>query len=1115
MPELKFNASRFNIEANQSNRPNRPNQANRANQADENEPSSYETTSKGLMNTQFYHVYQRANRYPPLDTHSGEKILFCDSYPLINASILISNRHIYVYSANNDDFSSYTLKFEYTKNEFGILPQVQLITNLATPSQPDLIIVDCITGIVRYIEALKLIPSLSILQNEHTLQLKLSRGELFTLTEYNEDVGLVLATNYRKVICVSLKDQFGRIQLSQDEIIPSQVSFKFLRMLSYNIETYDDSNKIMALRFEHKSSLLTRLFVLEEQGTVHLVDFVKGTGHHISAKTNLTELMLPQVSDPKALLSLKLKDVGSLGNDKFLVLISQNDGSMSLVVVKFDSDLIVESQYHLKSVQSTDVYPRLYILFDSKVSFILVDHRLIFSDTADLSDTSTWEDFVSLNPEVEIYGASSLPEGGENRSMCIMTSDGVIHIDVLAPGERKTAQQFLKNRIEEYLQFESAELSVNFDMAQSSYDIRQNEIEGAILDISDEILTNKSSLLQSYLVISDNLKRRFELMKKLAQYISENFIVADSYKMVVVNNTERLGLASYFYDFLAENDDLTTSVDSLLQSDKYRSSMNLFFSQDASRIVDLLQDFISTTFLEQIGNEASLSKLATVLNELLNAAYIAPERDVKGELLNIQYDINVKAKPIFFDHIRFLKDINGMIRKLALSYASQLDNDIDTEIKTAVSKAILGLSPFLYYSCNDLLQYAECQGDDQTTAKHNLEEFYNANRKHWIDIFILLRKQNEIIKFVEGFDDLQSLSELLESEREAVETISSQNALDPIEIENMSAAVEHKFDVCFQKYQYSFAEKLFALYVHSNKVDLLLTRFFKYSDYLSQFLNGDLSHYKFSWILSIQNDNFDEASSKLLKYTDNSDQENIENKKLQLNIAKLSLIAENQVNPDQLCDIESQLDVLSLQEKYEDVLLSRFHSLDQDSATTLLKESRYLSSNLSLLTRKVFHLIVDKLGHKIQLSLSELTDFLTLEDFSVVNCDPFDDIFKLLSNILHVTKSHSTVLIGKTFSERQIQILLALAFKRLILTDDWTALKQGKDLEQSKFLKVLANLSSYNIGLPKSIDQLYISKDDLKCLGLDRTLFSDYFKENDLLEHLDEQVNLMKWLSLH
>ncbi|VEU22284.1 DEKNAAC103306 [Brettanomyces naardenensis] len=1106
MPEFKFSASRFKGGS------EKVSLGNFGSPTTSDKASGLPIGTSELTRTPFYHILKQNCHFPPLN--EGERILYSSIFAS-SQSVLVTNQRILIYSLESVELNPYTLHFDYQKNEFGILPQVRIIPNAADPSQLDFIIVDPVNCSVRYIEALKLVSSFDMLQNEHTLNLRLSHGEVITLSQYNEEVGLVVATNYRRVVCVSLKDQFGRTELSQSEILPSQFAFGFLRNRTYNIENYDQKNKIMALRFERQSSLITNLVVVEEQGLFTVVKFIKGTGHSVIFQQNLKELLLNGITNPTVLLSMTLKDVRLLRDSRYLLLGSNaKDGmsSLSLYSIKIteEGQAVLESSYQLKSVKTTDIYPKLFVFNDYRNSFILADHRLIFTDSGDFSETSTWEDFMTLRPELEIYGLS-LTEGGD-KWIDLVTSEGIFKVEMLSPGRKAGAQQFLKERIEQYLQFDTETSPVELGLSLSDYNFGQDDIESAVLAVSEEILNVKSSsLLPSYLVIGDNLKERFNLMKKLAKYISENLTLAEDHKMIVVNNAEKLGLSSCLYNYVIDND-LVTSIDSLLQASKYNSSLSQFFSEKNDQVVGLLQDYLTLSLSEDIGNETLMVKLASAVNDMLSTSYIEPERDVKCGLLGVQYDSSIKARPIFLDYMDLLVSINGIVRKLTLSYADQLDSVIDTEIKNSVSKAILGLSLFLYYSSNDMIQYTASQGTaEQSSVKQRLEKFYSANRENWIKIFILLKKQDEMIKLVRGFDDLESLGELLESEREFVETLAMDDSIDPIEIENMSADIEAKFDSYFDKYGYTFAETLFSHYVNAHKIDLLLTRFPKYSEYLKRFLESDTSYWRFSWILDVESENYSTAAKRLVEYTENAEDENIENKKLELNIAKLSLLASG--DGKRLDDIESRLAVIEVQDTYEISLLSRFSLVDEKVAATLIGESKYLSS-FDLLTRRVSSLLAGKFAKNVQLSLFELIDILTLLDFSSIGRDSFDDTFKLLSRLLRSNQLNSSLLLEGPYPQKLLLILTNLVFKRLILTDDWSKLKQGQDLEQSKFLKVLASLSEYKIAPPKSIDQLYISKDDLEYLSVDHVLYADYFKENDMLARLNDEVELKRWMEM-
>lgn len=1079
--------------------------ANRLKGVEAKEYNDHKVSSSGedLLHTEFYDITKHRAAQPELN--AGETVLSGTIYGK-SATVVVTDQRILLYDVSSVEKHPYTVEIAYESNEYGLPPLARLIPGPAESDSIslDLLVVDPVAASVRYIQSIDLSPSFDALQNEHKLDLGLSRGEVVTLTSYNEEVGLVLATSDHRISLVTLRDQLGRVQLHHEDVIPSKASFSFLRRGGYNDAAFKAGNKVSSLRFRSETTLLTRLYVVEEDGLLTVVNFVSGSGYTVVLRQNVRDAFLVQVKEPDQLDSFIITDMRPLDNHHCLFLATFGSSEAGYSLVLFDISVAgerlatLESKYLVRSTKSAQSHPSLFVL-DSNAIIFAQNTGVVFADTEQFTEEGSWEDFVALSKHIKVYGTSDTV----STALQLLTADGVISIKMLAKGKRIASSDFVRLHIEQYLEFGNTGSPVKFSLGNKALDVTPKDSEQAVLSIIQAVLDNSLPLLSSYVVTGSNLEQRFAVLKSLARYVHENLTgISSDVRMQLANAVEEAGIASLTYNNYSDSlGDVTKK--------HYKNTVQQFFNKHLGESADLLYATI-TDLTSEVGNEKGILLLASSLNDVLTTGYISPERDVKSALLDVVYDSSVKTRPLFLERLPFLKEVNSMIAAITTSYADELDSGSDSDLKTSISTAILGLSLFLYYTLNDLLQYTASQGPELAPSTKQLQAFYDTNKENWIRIFILLRKQDEMIKLVDGFGDLSSMAQLLDSERAYVEDPAIQETVNPIELENLGSEVEAQFDKCFDTYGYAFAEKLFSYYVHSNQIDLLLTRFSKYSEFLNKFLGSNVEYWRFAWILDVQDGNYDDSAHKLLKYVASSD-DPVENRQLQLNIAKLSLLASDSASAE-LSGIQVNLSILELQQLYQQALLVKFGQLGDSQASTLVNQSHYLSSNsFSYLSERAKSLIVNNVATRLPLSLFELVELFTLVDFSTVSLDSFDDVFKLLGKI--VQSSGSRKIDDSQYRQRLIHVFLSLAFKRVILSDDWDSIANGKDLMDSKFLSTLSQLPVYKLGAPSSVSQLYITDDDLNYLGVPTSSHSDYFKENDLLSRLDRKVDLSKWLN--
>jgi len=1105
-----------------------------------NKASVFQGHFQDLISTDAYRVLKDDMHFPALDP--SEKILGGNIFPHCG-TVIVTNKRILAYDTEESILRQpFFQEFSYESNEFGILPIVKLLKDDEDPRMLDLFIIDSVTGQITFVLKLQFSPDVPLLREEKKLKLTLAHGEFATLCEYSPICGMVVATNYRRVFNIDLKDAFGHAALSYSELVPSKVFLGYMRNPKYLVQSYDSQNKVISLSFHTIDDTSCLLAVLEEQGFLTIIKLVKGSGHVNIMDLDLFKGLIPTVQSSTKELSfteqrelhksIKFKSVEFMGenSDKYLVLISNNNESVLLMYHLGDNGCISSlHSYRLKDLESVDKYPQLYTVDQAGRIVIVSGFQIVITDIND-DLTDVWEDFFAVQQSVDILGINR-----DGNILRLFTNDGPLEVQMLGRGKHRTSSDIIEARIEQDLEY----------MAKSNLNILQlsmysqfksginADVENAVRNVCNKIVHNEFGITSTVVLVQDNLQLRVSLLDHLAQYAAANFEISVGTKMVLVNAREKLGIISLLYKCLElENEDMVKML-----TVKCGCTLGDILKDHGSNSLDMLEDYLTKIIPAAPKSPSELLKIANLVCDELTDNYINPEKDLKSQILDISYSSALKEYdyPIFWGHTQFLESINQLLEGIYTSYAlSHRDkiyendvHDIDSNdvqqvtsnLNVKVSQTAVGLSLILYYCCNDLLQLAqtvENNADVSNLSCDGLHKFYQSNRANWIKVFIAFEKQDQMMGLIEGFNDLRSLSELLDSERQYVEDQLTIQTHEPIEIENLSAKIESRFDRCFNDYGYDFAQNLFNYYVHTGKIDVLLSRFLKYAEFIDRFLFSNITYNKFSWILDIKRNKYRDAAQKLLSCTKEVNDDNLSNKTLELNIAKLSMVASADKVADrpELCQIEAELIVANSQSNIASKLQQFVESSGktfEETVEKLLKQSSYLQQ-FPYLSQIVRRLLMKNIENEKPLSLIELVDLFTLVDFSGIDFFGFDEALHLISHLLLLQQRDKSMRSESLYSSKFIFILQNFVLKRLFLTENWGDLDAGKNLEKSRLLRILASLTDYNISIPTAVQKISTTEKELDQIAPHSKSRFDYLKENDLFADLTKTENLERFL---
>ncbi|KAH3663803.1 hypothetical protein OGAPHI_005206 [Ogataea philodendri] len=1002
---------------------------------------------KEIVRTDSYQINKFPTELPQLKAE--ETICYGSIESTAQKAVLVTNERILIYNYKSKDIRPVPFEFTYEKNDYGILPQVKVFLNPVT-NETSVIIIDSISGAVRYVEALSLAPSLDILDIVQSTSLKLSGNEVVTIVEHVSGVGLLIATSNRRVVLLSLNDYLGKTNLVFTEIYASKSLLNlFLGLSSYNIEAYENSNKVISVKSWKESQVSHKIFIQEEDGKLTIANWLNGS-INIASQLNIKPLLAEQILDAD---DIKVKDIELLDNDVYLVLTTSkgsSDNRLQISLVKNDSEPTVVYVHEVASTTTTDSYPK--ILLTENTANIMTDRAMVMVDIAsELSER--WEDFISFNNNVSVYGY----EVDEQESIVILTEEGIFQIKVDKASDIVASVDFLRNHIGQALQFGNTQNLLDFKLDNLKLTLTDADVETAVLGLAKEIASNKYNGLASYKNLQTNLEKRAEILLSLYQFCDENFKLNESVWLQLTTILEKVKLSSELYKHLSEHQPLKLVAEKVLRKQGKDAKLDKYFENSSETIVEYLQLLVSNTNLD---DPADLILFSELLATVLDNGFLKVELD------------DVRFSGLFAHARELLTNLNEILKTVTLTYADVLESIQTSDLKTRISNTVLKLALFLYYTESGV------HGD-----------LLKNNREGWIRLFVVLGQQHEIIRLAEKSHDLESFCEILDSERE--------------QAPEGDALVSLKFEDCFTRYGYQFAEALFGYYVRTKKVNLIMKCADQYPEFVNKFLDSDVNNYKFAWIWDIKNDKFLDAANRLLKYVSVAETESIEQKKVQLNTAKLCLVTLDENYDDLLDEIEINLQSIELQLNYAKLINS-------STKDRFIRDSKYLIDSKLPSFETEIGAIVSKLDKNQQLSLFELVQLLTLITFDDFSHNNFANLFKLLSAIKN--SNATKVISGLASYSYYHQVLEKLIWKRLFLTTNWDDLATG-ELQDNQYFQLMTGLPKLKVDPPSNLTELVVDSSDISQLDVDEGLQADLIRENDLLTALNDKIGLENWIN--
>lgn len=923
-----------------------------------------------------------------------------------NYSLVINEDSIFVWSYKLTDSIPLSIEFPIDKSRFKLPMAILTRPSSGTGQDPGLIIIDGISGLVKFYESVQHAPSLGLINDKSLeLNLPLKKNECIVVAENIEPSGIVIATNFNRCLLISLRDFKSKPQLGYLELLNNQ-SFlqKLFNNSSSNGETFD--NDIVAIRSGKISNHGTcqEIIVLDSSGGFHLYTynlFSANGSPYIDKKKSFKQYISIDVNEyPGMLLDQQLEfldiwpidqtttnstndeeeddDEAEEGERYYLALVNIQD-DLYLITLKINrSGSLPIGSHKLKTAPSYDNTinkPRLYLPKPEKTAFVIIDNSIILTDLnisylkESLSTKRSnsyyyykprWEDIIRFKSSVEFIG-----NGYENQSansnpaiVLITKNFGVIRVEKFPESQDIDNEvvtdplTVVKSHIEQAIFYSDIE-EIDFDLIQR---FDSEIITKAIQSIIQEILDSTSAYLPKTLPsISDLTSLKVKLYKTLIEYVERNGF-NQSVIPQIVENLEKSDVAYQLWTIINETD----SLKQVLQ--KQVGDLREFFTHKISNINQVL-----TQFIEELGKE-NLPVLQLIVNTLYQGVYLNDVKYIKNEIVKswiFETHLIVRTQEIFTRE--FVVDSIG------------IDN--------TKSKDALKLVEVLYYFVNEAISYMKVTSSSTEDNKQleDYQKWYNEIKYYWIEVLLQFDLIQESIEIGEKYQDFASLARILDY----------QKTIKNIPLEELN------YIKYFEKFGYEFASCVYDYYLKNNQIQSLLLDFIDYKSYLLKYFNEKpIKTSNVSWIRYLLDSQFNQASDALITSAQKQPPLKLQDQQIKYSLAKLSAIAAND-DKDNLNDINNQLLVI----KYQKLTNNEIGRIEAIPKGTFIKS--YINAKITkeYQNSSLIDQYYEKLVKNLQLSSIELINLLTTIKPSLLNKESFGYAFKTAQSIINQSLS--------------------------------------------------------------------------------------------------------------
>jgi nuclear pore complex protein Nup133 len=635
------------------------------------------------------------------------------------------------------------------------------------------------------------------------------------------------------------------------------------------------------------------------------------------------------------------------------------------------------------------------------------------------------------------------------------------------------------------------------------------EIGNAAIELSHEIVSSKTPFIANLPAsLENNMKSRVVYLDGLITYLNSMKIDLDTRtRWMLLYNAEKMAVATWIWQkheqFLAERpkgDKKTLISETAVYINEHQKTelnpavgqvdpVRHWFINDVWRLdifVAWAYQIIKYHFTERLADEAGINRLVweavTVNNGALFEArqfrlnrarqYGVNPRDIAGgnaipEPWTATYFITNNLKRLVEFCYQWLERYSAPSSDKKIPVDSRLLDGIRHLLPSLTSQYLTSLAEFSHWAA--LSDDAQAQERGRTYQQIYQEDVFTKLLR--LKDFNLWEEAVELAKEYKAFD---SLAEIVVQQILFLEQLAAEgNTTDSTAQENLAVAKlkKQKMGRLFDEYEESFAFRAYEVLLENSGVQAVLEFPYDKNGYATKFLRTKPELAKISWINDVEREkDIDHAAETLLDLGLTREQQ-VWNKKIELSLGKLALLAEeaeqaangdgvssaasenegrNGVNLEK---IDHALELIKIQDAlYSQILPTIQEGVDESAEVELaVKEHSVLIPKRQKALFQVFDDSMSRLLRHEALQPHTLIDLLTLTFLPENHYDTIGDQFYLA---LKVAKYG---LKGEERSDAE-----RLIWRRCFTRDDWKRVNETNEKGDLDQLATVGQTAAYH-----------------------------------------------------
>lgn len=650
------------------------------------------------------------------------------------------------------------------------------------------------------------------------------------------------------------------------------------------------------------------------------------------------------------------------------------------------------------------------------------------------------------------------------------------------PSARRAA--LCRSKIEQAVFFgEAPSRLFDFSRNLSVVDWQSEEIEEAALQINDSILNSKSPYVSAINPSMEHqLQDRSNALKELIKSVNR-WTLKDSTKWQLLWSAEKMAAARAVWQAysshlskrdklqIIHNDEkillLREALDMLSERHKHEArsergetdvvrhyfvndiaNIELVVSWVAHALNELyregLQDIVKQALLVNQANDIQISALETAyrFREKNAELYGIPRLSIEDGIYTGSYRDFPDIWTSCAENVVKVKDLAVLSRECAKENAEPTEDnqeELDITVLTKLASDSARLASLACQLFEERYRFLKDHlGATDSSAVSNFQDDYFATRRELIVRLVDVELPAEGIRIAEKYDDVVALADVMsQSLSVMLERVGNETTPEDEVAELMTKFEQYKekIQTYFQKYGLRWADAYYTQKMRDGSVTAVLT---DERQLMKEFLQSKPNLLKIKWMHAVGvRQDFKEALQDLLKV--NTMENNIWNKKVELSMAKLSILAAKetqQMNEDSvqasMRHADRRLAAIRIQEQLYSFTRPLLRTaLDHQAETDLAMESFAKSLKKRPVLAEKLRQGLGKLVSRRALPEEELIDTLTLMTCPSHALDDEDFAGKRFFLALCVVNNTSSADIGWSRLQQQ------LIWRRCILQDDW------------------------------------------------------------------------------